>query len=242
MFIVLLVLILVLLIVCFITPTFLDEKRLTKILTNRQYLDTFSDTDLRVRNVKSVEEYIKNNIRKAVSSHSLFQKLRLFRLSLFIDLKILFSKSRPFLDPFKFARVHWKFGVVDGTDYEGGLSHTRNGVIVLSDDTLNTYTDKQLMRTLIHEKVHVYQYLYPSDVTKYIKHKHMKIHSKRTGNDRANPDTDEFIYKDASGNEYRASYVKNADEITDVKYKSGNTQYYEHPYESMAISLEKILK
>tara|TARA_Y100000389_G_C17070378_1_gene321683 strand:- start:107 stop:565 length:459 start_codon:yes stop_codon:yes gene_type:complete len=151
------------------------------------------------------------------------------------------SESRPFLNTFKFAGVPWKFGLVDGFKYEDGLSHTRNGVIVLSTDTLNNYTDIQLMRTLIHEKVHVYQYLYPTDVKKYIKHRNMKVHSMRTRNDRANPDTDEYIYVDSSGNEYRASYLKYANEIIDVEYKSGNTQFYEHPYESMAITLENIL-
>lgn len=225
-----------------VRPTFLCKNHLFNILQDRTYLDTFSIMDMRVRDVSSVTEYIEKNIKSSLSSFTSLQKLRLIWLSTIIDIKILNSKRRTYMDPFKFAKVPWKFGLVDGSLYEDGLSHTRHGVIILSTDTVKNYTNQELVRTLIHEKAHVYQYLYPNDIQKYIREKNLKIHSKRTSRDRANPDTDEFIYVDKEGNQFRASYIQNAKSITDVKYKSGNTQFFEHPYESMAIQLESIVK
>lgn len=222
------------------TPTFLAEKELASVLSERSYLNTFSKIDLRVRGVSSIQEYVNNNILPSISSYSSFEKLRLIRLSHIIDLKMYMVDKKTYFNPLKLNKIPWRFGITKGNKYEDGLSHTRNGVIMFSRRTLENYTDKQLLKTMIHEKIHVYQQVYPEDVLKFVKHKGFKIHQTKTPNDRANPDTDNFIYVDSHNNEYRASYIPNAKSITDVKYKSGYTQTYEHPYESMAIELEKI--
>ncbi len=219
---------------------FLNKTKLFKILSHKDYLNTFSKIDLSVRNVNNTQEYIKNKIVPSLSVSNIFEKLRLFSLTLYVDISIFLSKSN-YINKNKLIQIPWKIGIVNGNLYEEGLPHTRNGNIILSRNTLNNNSNKDLAKTLLHEKVHVYQYLYKDETQKYIEKKGFKKLRRREKNVRANPDIDLYTYTDSSGNKYRATYRKNASSILDVKYDAGNSQYYEHPYESMAIELEKII-
>ena len=66
-------------------------------------------------------------------------------------------------------------------------------------------------------------------------------YKKRTNEDniRANPDLDNWIYQDLKGDIYEAIYNNNPSSIEDITYKPINNQSYEHPYEKMAIEIEK---
>ena len=46
-------------------------------------------------------------------------------------------------------------------------SHTRNNVIIISKETL-TKDSQDLLRTLVHEKIHIYQKIYKQDVNNYL--------------------------------------------------------------------------
>ena len=67
---------------------------------------------------------------------------------------------------------------------------------------------------------------------------------KRNINDniRANPDLDNWIYKDDNENIYSAIYKDNPSTIEDIEYFPVNNQSYEHPYEKMAIEIENNYK
>ena len=220
---------------------FINKTKLFKILSHKDYLNTFSKIDLYVRNVNNTEEYIKYKIVHSLSDFNIFEKLRLFCLTLYVDISIFLSKSNS-INKTKLIQIPWKIGVVNGKLYEEGLPHTRNGNIILSRNSLNNNSNKELAKILLHEKVHVYQYLYKDETQKYIEKKGFKKLRRREKNVRANPDIDLYTYTDSSGNKYRATYRKNASSILDVKYDAGNSQSYEHPYESMAIELEKMVK
>ena len=99
------------------------------------------------------------------------------------------------------------------------------------------------MKTLVHEQVHIYQKMYPNELNYYLKKKNFKRLKKKTKyeNIRANPDLDNYIYKDANNEIYRASYNENPKSIEDITYYPFNQQFYEHPNERMAIEFEKIL-
>ena len=221
---------------------FLNKPDLFDILSNRDYLNKLSKMDLYVRGVKNIEEYIQNNIRTSVSFTSFYEKIKLICLILIVDIQVLLSNSTTeFFDKIKYVKIPWKIGIVDGDLYEDGLPHTRNGNIILSRDTIRYSSNQHLLQLLLHEKVHVYQYFNKGDVQKYIKSKNLK-RVKKNKRVRANPDIDDYTYEDSSGNKYQAIYRDNATSISDVDYEMGNSQFYEHPYESMAIQLEKILK
>jgi hypothetical protein len=57
--------------------------------------------------------------------------------------------------------IKWKIGLVDGNLYESGLPHTRFDLIIIPLKLLNRiFGMNQLINTLIHEKIHVYQIPY----------------------------------------------------------------------------------
>ena len=224
-------------------PTYLNRKSLLSVLKDTDYLNTLKQTDLSVRNVKSVDEYVDKMIRPSVSNPNFLEKMRLYWLTTLVDMKVVLQfKKTSYFNPKKLAIIPWKIGIVDGLLYEEGLSHTRNGVIILSRETLQTSSNNELLKTLLHEKVHVYQFLYKDDIQNYLSSKGMKIIGKRSAKIRANPDTDEHIYMDSSGTRYMATYTSNPTSISDVNYAVGTSQFYEHPFESMAIEIQNKLK
>ena len=76
---------------------------------------------------------------------------------------------------------------------------------------------------------------------KYIEAKKFRLVNHKDKRKRANPDTDRHTYSDSFGTIYTATYRKNAKSIIDVDYPGGQSQYYEHPYESMSIEAESLL-
>ena len=222
-------------------PTFLNKNKLKKLLKDREYLSKFMKKDLEVRNVKSIDEYIENNIEKSISYFTIKEKIRLIKLTNYINLIILRTKNKSYFDSKKFNKIPWKFGIVKNKLYEQGLPHTRNDIIVLCKNLLDNSSNNSLIGTLIHEKVHIYQKKYPLDTQKFISDKGFIKKRKRDSSIRANPDIDDYVYSDNHGNEYKAVYTNNAKKITDINYNIGNNQKYEHPYENMAIELENYL-
>jgi len=54
------------------------------------------------------------------------------------------------------ARIPWKMALTEGRAYEYGLPHTRSDIVFLSSETLAQPLE-ELAKTLVHEKVHIYQ-------------------------------------------------------------------------------------
>jgi len=96
------------------------------------------------------------------------------------------------------------------------------------------------MKTLIHEKIHVYQKKYPDKINNFLIKYNFTKYKKRTveDNTRANPDIDEWIYANDKNELFKAVYINNPKTIEDVNYYSGSGQSYEHPFEKMAIEIE----
>ena len=105
-------------------------------------------------------------------------------------------------------------------------------------------TLKNLINTLIHEKVHIYQKKFPEKMNNYISFYNFKKIKKRDEYDniRANPDLDNYIYQDSDNNTYKAQYNKNVLSVEDIVYYPKNNQMYEHPFEKMAIEIENKYK
>tara|TARA_Y100000389_G_scaffold173169_1_gene182164 strand:- start:2796 stop:3524 length:729 start_codon:yes stop_codon:yes gene_type:complete len=236
------ILILLIILIYLKSPIFVKSSELFLILKDMNYLNSFSSKDLFVRNVNNVDEYINKNIKQSISNYTFFKKCKLFMLIVYIDIILYFNRYRTsYFDSVKLLGIPWKFGLVTGNLYEDGLSHTRGDTIILSKKTVSNESNSELMRTLLHEKIHLYQRLYPNDAARYIKEKKYFKERVLDNNVRANPDIDNYIYSDKNGIEYKAMYRDNAKRITDVKYNYGNSQLYEHPYERMAIELEKLI-
>jgi hypothetical protein len=100
-----------------------------------------------------------------------------------------------------------------------------------------------LLRVLIHEKIHIYQKIYPEDIKIWLNNNGFKKYRLRTKNDnvRANPDIDNFIYKNKNNSLIMSKYNELPLSINDVKYYPLNDYRYEHPFESMAYTLEDMI-
>lgn len=210
-----------------------------KLLNDRDpYYQTFSIYDLEARGIKSLHDYMKK-IENSISEFSDSQKKRLQRLSLQADDRLSnFHKS--WINGNKIKKITWKFGYTTGNAYEGGLPHTRDDYIMLSDSLLQN-DDKYITGTLIHEKVHLYQRLYPEDVEKYKEEKGIRKWKRKSTEDRvrANPDVDEYLYQMKNGDKMMSVYQENPTGLEDVKTYPKDGQKYEHPHEMMAIEVEE---
>ena len=153
--------------------------------------------------------------------------------------EMIYKKRYDWFDGKKAYDIKWKFGCVN-TYYENGFPHTVHGkIIILSKFVLNNYTHKQLIKTLIHEKIHLYQNKYKNDVKLYLDKNRIVYYKKIDDNDniRVNPDTDNIIYKNEDYNfYYKAKFNDNPVDLNDVSYHN-NSSKYEHPYEQMAYEI-----
>lgn len=220
---------------------FLDKQDVIDILINDEdkYYSRFYYNDFKVRNIKNINEYRKIIINSAIDLDD-HEKEKIKVLINEIKNKVKDIKFEYF-NGSKFNNLSWKIGVLKGNDYEGGLPHTRSDTIILNTEQIKYYSSTKLKKTLLHEQVHIYQKKYEEDVKKYLELNGFKKVKKRNkfDNIRANPDLDDFIYMDKDYNTYRGNYNLNPISIEDVTYSPGNTQEYEHPFEKMAINLEK---
>ena len=211
------------------------------ILKNNDYFDKFYKLDYISRNINNISDYYLM-IDKSVSQFTVHEKDKINKC-IYAANNILKNISFEWFDGNKCLNIPWKIICVDGKLYENGLPHTRNEYIIISRQDVNSYTEDKLMKTLIHEKVHVYQKLYKEDSEKYIiKHNFIK-YKYRDENDkiRANPDINNWIYKDKNNNIYCAKYItNNPTSIENIKYEPYNSQSFEHPFEKMAIEIEQL--
>ena len=223
------------------SPIFLNENDLFVILKmdNDDYYKSFFKNDFITRNISTVDDYV-NLIKQSLSNFNEFQKEKLLKCikkvnNIFKDIDLEWFNGK------KANNLQWKFGCIKGELYENGLPHTRNDIIIISVNNVNKYSENKLINTLIHEKIHIYQKAYPDDIEKYIINNNFIKFKKRDKYDniRANPDLDKWIYKDNNNNIYQAVYMNNPKTIEDIKYYPVDTQKYEHPYEKMAIEMEK---
>ena len=219
---------------------FLNNNELNEILKKDQdnYFKSFFKNDFYARKINNIEEYY-TNIKYSVSNFNKEEINKITTCLKNIDLKLL-KIDLLWFNGKKAYEIPWKIGCVTGKLYEHGLPHTRNDIIIISKENVNNYSMTKLMKTFIHEKVHIYQKIYKKDVEKYINLNNFIKIKERTlaDNIRANPDLDNWIYKDYNNNIYRAVYNENPSSVEDITYMPQNAQSYEHPFEKMAIYIE----
>lgn len=150
------------------------------------------------------------------------------------------------VDSDKFHAIPWKIGLIADDSYEYGLPHTRIDTILIPKSSVVTAkTDKKdLLHTLIHEKLHVYQKLYPADFQKYLDHHGFVKYARygSLGELASNPDTDEYVYAKKSGlkrvvhcGKYNFSTGKTG--VKSIVYQPINDAKYDHPRELAVYNL-----
>ena len=222
-----------------------------------RYVANLSPIDLYARKVSSKEEYI--NIIKGEATHfNKGDKLMLDKCTkkadeLLRNININTISSESNLDYSKYlnykdiANIKWVLAITrsdNGGKYEDGLSHTRKHIIFLSQDVLN-YSEDEIIKLLIHEKIHIYQrnnealfktiiynmgYAESTDSQEISQDKLKYV--------RSNPDVNNKIYKNLHTGElmiclYSSDKPKNINDIIIENYAM------EHPYEKIAYEISE---
>jgi hypothetical protein len=201
------------------------------------YHKTFNVNDLFARNINKVSDYA-DKIKNTAVDFTEKQKKKI--TNSIRQIKLLFNHiNYNYFEGRKANKIPWSIGLMSGVQYENGLPHTRHHKIILFREYINTCTENELIKLLIHEMIHVYQKMYPSDVKIYLNiNKYSKFAKRNTiMNSRANPDLDEWIYKDYNDVPYYSRYNHMPKNISDVTYYPNNTSSSEHPFEKMAYDL-----
>lgn len=220
---------------------FLTEQQTRHFLRNDNddYVKKLSILDIRARNASSHTQYL-NRIELSAKSFTPVEKQTLINMTRLAD--IFFMKHpHPWVVHIR-KEIHgipWKFSKTTDA-YEAGYPHTRDDIIFVSSSLLKD-AHGHLVSTLIHEKIHVLQRMYPQLIKSCIKEmgckpymlkeQYMKTQNRRL---RANPDLDEWIY---TNNNNVLALVYTSDypmSIMDVEHVTSNTHTSEHPYEYMA--------
>jgi hypothetical protein len=199
-----------------------QEELINFIRTDRdKYINSLSPYDLEARDVRSPREYINKIINECYEFKDI-EKIKLNNCS-----KI----AKKFFD----NNYIWKFALI-GDVYEEGFPHTREDIIFLSPKVLN-YNETDLITILIHESIHIYQRYNKEEMNKYLRNKGYTVSRRRDSEPfiRANPDLDEYIYKDKNGIEllylYKSSMPNGINDIIPSKN--------EHPFEVMAYEISE---
>jgi hypothetical protein len=204
---------------------FFTRKDLASFIMNDHdgYIKTLNKQDLRDRNCKTQSEYKLKYINNIIE-FTLLQKERIrkyvHRASEFL---------RTFKSPFisnHIMKIPWVFARTTML-LETGHPHTRQGVIFLPENSLDR-PDIDIIRTLVHEKIHVYQKMYRDRFVHSLLHNgYTIIGIMRDTTRMSNPDADDRIYRHPSG---RIMMWKRG--IRDLK-----DVLFEHPNELIAYTV-----
>lgn len=202
------------------------------------YIKNLTELDLYARKVRNSREYI-DNILKTTVDFTEDEKKKLTKCAIasdnFLKNCSLYKNTINYND---IINIKWIFACTDNYEnfqYEEGLPHTRENIIFLTKNII-TNNEDNLINTLIHEKIHIYQ--------RYNKNIFDKLNNingfvKINYNNkyiRSNPDTTNDIYLDTNTNNVMVCLYRNTTPfgINDVIMKNYSL---EHPYEKYAYEI-----
>lgn len=235
---------------------FVDKKYVKLVVNESTYFDSMNTLDLQARGANSREVY-KNRYLDGIAKFSSAQKSVLQKL---VRQANIYLSGYP-----RLAGIKWKFAYMKDHKVENGFPHTLGDIIILPASFFKNNEDKQL-ETIIHEKIHIYQRMYPLETNEYIinvLHFEIKnIPSEVRDKIRSNPDLNNVVYgrgsyafaqvfKDSPASLYDSYPAKidiktlNIETIVGLDVLPLHIQKYvgqiEHPYEIMACYLAHAL-
>ena len=129
---------------------YLTFDEFTSITNSSDYFNNMNSYDLQVRKSNNKNEYFKKYL-SGYQTFTMEQKKILLNIVNIIEKKIYKYNN--------FKNIKWVFVKID-TNLENSYPHTIENVIVLSNNFFYNSTSSQI-NTIIHEKVHIYQRMYP---------------------------------------------------------------------------------
>lgn len=194
------------------------------------FYSSLSLENLKLRNIIDKNTFLSNISKYLYSPNTLEKKIitnAIYKAhNLLKNISIIGFKYK------KLKNYKWIIGCSYGQQYEFGYPHTRNDVIILN---YNNIYDSDLYKTLIHERIHIYQKLFPDDINDYLNIYNFKKYKKQNNKHLANPDTDNYIYQ--LNNNICECIITNQNII---QYTNNNFKF-EHPYEYMAYDIVELI-
>ena len=155
------------------------------------------------------------------------------------------------------SRLPWRFAKLKD-HIEHGYPHTHADVIFLHESffSQSRRLSREMLKTIVHEKVHVYQRQYPAQTSYLIRGLwHYRPHDdvKNYADARNNPDVDGIVYapgdKCGQAGFYMAYRNHGAPDLADAVVRTTTAtnkaepagEAYEHPFERMAYQLGDII-
>jgi hypothetical protein len=214
--------------------TFLSAAETAKFIRKDgdNYVHAMTPWDLYARRVKTPEEYMERAAAAAID-FSPADKEKYSKAA--EDADAVFMR----LGHEIIAAMQWKLALTTGDAYEAGMPHTRMDTIFLASKGVIRGSHAQLVETLVHEKLHLFQRANPDKMIHllaragYTRWK-LRAHEPRI---RANPDLDPYIYIDPATEKPMAAYY-----TSDTPYSISDIDVAprdEHPFERMAYELVK---
>jgi hypothetical protein len=226
------------------TLSFVSQEYMYRVIDESYYFFRMTDADLSARKCRSIEEYIAH-YKSHVQEFSAHERDALKDLVAMCDNHLRNTKH--------LKNIPWKFAKVDG-HIENGFPHTLQDTIVLSNTFFHMNRHDQVV-TLIHEKIHVYQRMYPLQthrlITDFLGY-HIADTLKNHPLSRNNPDINNFIYakhgvstamiytdsKPTDITHARVCKIVGKQEYEPILHKDvglpNDVSQIEHPYEVMA--------
>ena len=199
------------------------------------YYDSFSDLDLKARNVKSLDEYLRKIRSVCFYSDDGVDKNKIIWRCIARASKDMVKEDmvgkRKWIDMNKLRALPWKIAVtLGGSTYEYGFPHTRGDVIVVNEKDVKD--DDEFVDTLLHEQMHVYQKMYPEDFQKYLDSEGFVRYCRRNliQNVAANPDADAWVYM-KDGEVFVGQYSGRNINYRSVTFKPVNHPRFDCPQE-----------
>lgn len=205
------------------------------------YVSMFTIFDLYARHATSPKDYINKtlndfNIDNDIKNNCI---IKIFENIQYAN-KLLSTISE------KFYEIPWSFVLFSGDRYEGGYPHTRfNSIFLPINICLYTNKNEQrnFIRTLLHEKIHLFQKLFPKDeLMSSFMSSYEIVENKNSLYPplvRANPDTDQYIYKNIHTNE-NLCFLYSSTQPSDIGDVIKLSKY-EHPFEAMSYIFSEFL-
>jgi len=201
------------------------------------YTESLTDLDIISLKSSSKQDYIQKSCDDALDFTE-DQKNKLYDCCVEADSFLRSLNSFPHINGKRIASLKWNLALTNGKWYEDGYPHTRKDVIFITPSVIDT---SDCTRILVHEKIHVYERLYPRDIEKWMKHMGYKVHKRfdEYPMRRSNPDLDGWVYIDPEGNETLAMFKSNNPKgINDSEYPGKKDWKFEHPYETLAYKVD----
>ena len=216
---------------------FLSQYKLSSILKTDmdKYYTNLSHPNLRLRNISNKQHFL-DNISNYVYECNKSDKTIINNAIKKANISLNQIKYPGFYYH-KLYNYPWIIGCSNLEKYEFGYPHTRNNIIILNNQ--NIY-DQDLYKTLIHERVHIYQKLFPTDIQEFLLHYKFTKKGLQNQYDRANPDTDNYIYERDNIIYECKIESENFDNDQSKIMCTHNSSKYEHPYELMAYEISEL--